>query len=256
MSRLFVFALLGLWSSSSLAQLAPPKEEVCRVVVLNLVATNLPESDAGMTKVLTATLAQQISIDSGCQVYTQADFAEMLEFEATKMACEAEADSCLSEIGAAMGAERVVGGSLSRLGTDSILNARLMNVRSGVVEARAEQVVPGSPEKLRLAAKNLGRQLYGKPVEAVEPSTVAPAATSTSVSPLVYVGAGVGALGLAGVVTGAIFVAAAEADLGTARSTSKDASIASGQTGLLIGGIGLGVAIVGAVVVAVALVSE
>ena len=143
-------------STSSWAQLSPAGvppgpagSQECRVVVLNLNGKNLADGDKDTPALLTETLANEVNLVSGCHVVTQADVSQMLDFEAQKATCSDGGDSCLSEIGSALGAERVIGGTLGRLGTEFVLTARLMNVRDGVVEARAEQVVPGSAEKDR-----------------------------------------------------------------------------------------------------------
>lgn len=252
-----VACLLALASSPAFAQVTDGGVDgVCRIVVLNLVGKNLAEADKGVPALLTDTLAQQVSIDSGCQVMTQADVTEMLDFEAAKAACGDGGDSCLSEIGLALGAERVVGGSLGRLGNDFIVNARLMNVKSGVVESRAEQVVPGAPEKLRVAAQNVARALFGKPLVTEAAVVVAPAAQPQSTSPLVYVGAGVAGLGVVGIVVGGVLAGVAERNLADPQRVGKDDVVTDGQVGLGVAGVGVVLAVVGVVVVAVSMIVE
>ena len=221
---------------------------VCRIVVLNLVASNLADTDKEMPALLTQTLAQQVSADSGCQVITPADLTEMLDFEAAKQLCTDSADSCVAEIGSALGAERIIVGTLGRLGADFVVNARLMNVKSSVVEARAEQVVPGAPEQLRLAAQNVGRQLFGVPLVAT--------AAQDELPPLVYVGGAVGALGVVGVLVGSALAGIAENDLSQAEQTGKEDSIRQGQVGLGVVGVGALLTIVGVVAVVVPMFAE
>ena len=251
-----LFALAA--TAPATAQTAVASEpEVCRIVVLNLLSKNLRDADKGVPGLLTDTLAQQVTIDSGCQVMTQTDVAEMLDFEAAKAAC-GDGDSCLSEIGSALGAERVIGGSLGRLGNDFIINARLMNVKTGVVEARAEEVVPGAPERLRLAAHNVSRALFGKPLD-TDPAAVAVAAPVVSqpgLSPLVYVGAAVGVVGVGGLVVGSVVASGAERQLSDPQQVNKDDTTRTGQLGLGVAGAGVVLAVVGIVAVVVPLVME
>lgn len=255
-----VACLLALASSPAFAQVTDGGVDgACRIVVLNLVGKNLADADKGVPALLTDTLAQQVSIDSGCQVMTQADVTEMLDFEAAKAACGDGGDSCLSEIGLALGAERVVGGSLGRLGNDFILNARLMNVKSGVVESRAEQVVPGAAEKLRVAAQNVARALFGKPLVADTDTAavvVAPAAQPQSTSPVVYVGAGVAGLGVVGIVVGGVLAGLAEQNLADPQRVDKDDVVTDGQVGLAVAGVGAVLAVVGAVAAVVPMIVE
>lgn len=258
-----VLAAASTMSGASLAQSSvAPDGGGCRVVVLNLLGKNLPAADVDVPGLLTETLANEVNVVSGCQVITQADVAQMLDFEATKAACEGGGDSCLSEIGSALGADRVIGGSLGKLGTEFVLNARLMNVRAGVVEARAEQVVPGAVEKLRLAAKNAARQLYGKP-----PTTDA-ATTTTTVTPpppppeekglptLVVVGGAVAGVGALTAVVGGVLVGLAETRLSDPKETDKTGVIGEGQVAVAVLGAGVVVALVGGGLAVAALVME
>jgi hypothetical protein len=135
MTRLSPFLMLAL-ASSSLAQepapvtppaAAPPAAaagERCKIVVLNLVGRSLPETDAEVPNILTETLASEVGAVSGCDVVSQADIIAMLDYEKQKAVCTDGNDSCLAEIGAALGAERVIAGTIGRLGADYILAAR------------------------------------------------------------------------------------------------------------------------------------
>jgi len=251
-----VACFIALASSQAVAQVDTGEGAACRIVVLNLVGKNLSDVDKDVPALLTDTLAQQVSVDSGCQVMTQADVAEMLDFEASKAAC-GDGDSCLSELGQALGAERVVGGSLGRLGNDFILNARLMNAKTGVVEGRAEQVVAGSAEKLRVAAQNVSRELFGKPLVVAPAVAVEPAAASSQgTSPLVYVGGGILALGVVGVVAGGVVAGLADSQLANPDTVGKDGVFRTGQAGLVGVGVGAVLVVAGVIAVVVPLVVE
>ena len=179
--------------------------------------------------------------------------------EATKAACNEGADSCLSEIGAALGAERVVGGSLGRLGTEFILNARLMNVKAGTVEARAEQVVPGAVEKLRLGTKNLAHQLFGQPLltdaPAEAPATVAPV-EPPGLPLLTLVGGSVAGVGVVTAVIGGVLAGLAEARLSDPAEQKKDDAIGEGQVAVVVTVIGATVAAVGGGLLIASMLSE
>lgn len=240
-------------ASTSAAPSAAPSD--CRVVVLNLVGRNLPAADTDMPVLLTESLAAEVASVSGCQVVSQSDVAQMLDFEAQKAACGDGADSCLSEIGEALGADRVVGGTLGRLGGDFVVNARLMNVKQGTVEARAEQAVHGAVEELRGAAKNAARQLFG--AAAVPPSSTVTAKASSAGHPGLFWGGviagGVGALGAIG---GGALAGVAEARLSDADENEKSGLAAEGRTALAVAVVGGVVAVVGGGLVVAALVME
>jgi hypothetical protein len=245
--------LVALIAVPAAAQVSAPAP--CQIVVLNVVPQNLADADKGVPALLTDILAQQVSVDSGCHVVTQADLTEMLDFEAAKLACTDAVDSCLAEIGNALGADRIVGSTVGGLGADYVLNARLMNVKNGVVEARAQQLAPGAREQLRVATQNLGRELFGKaPVVVVEAPAVAP--PPRGVSPLVLVGTGVGALGVVGLAVGGAMAGMAESTLGDPDATGKSDAIRTGQLGLVIAGVGAVLATVGVVTAVVPMVAE
>ena len=70
MQRL-VACFIALASSQAFAQVEGACEDTgCRIVVLNLVGKTLADADKAVPALLTDTLAQQISVDSGCQVMT------------------------------------------------------------------------------------------------------------------------------------------------------------------------------------------
>jgi TolB-like protein len=223
----------------------------CRVLVMNLVGQNLAAADHDIPALLTETLAREAAQVSGCAVVSQADVRSMFDFEAQRSACGEGGDSCLSEIGAALGADRLISGSLGRLGGDIVVTARLLNVRSGSVEARAEQVVHGAVEQLRDAARNAARDLFGAPHVASSSSsspTSSPTSSSTSspTSPtssslLLVAGVATAVVGAVGGVGGLLAAGVAEAQLGDGGATDKDAIVGTGR-------IALGVAIAGGVV--------
>ena len=226
----------------------------CRVVVLNLVGRNLPTADADVPVLLTESLAAEVALVSGCQVVSQSDVAQMLDFEAQKAACGDGADSCLSEIGEALGADRVVGGTLGRLGGDFVVNARLMNVKQGTVEARAEQVVHGAVEELRGAAKNAARQLFGAAPASTSPS---PSTTSSSGhAGLFWAGAVTGGVGALAAIGGGVLAGVAEARLSDAAQDDKSELAAEGQAALAVAVVGGVAAVVGGGLVVAALVME
>lgn len=238
---------------------AAPAAASCSVVVLTLVGTNLAASEGGLSAALTGTLANEAAASSGCAVLTQADINAMLEVEATRQGCSDGADSCLAELGAALGANRVIAGTLARVGTELTINARLMNVTNAVVEQRTEQVA-ADVDHARIAARNAARALFGRPLLDVSAVVVAapvvPAPAPTGPSALLLGGAGVGVAGLVIGVVGGVLVAGAEGALTDPEKNNKQADLEQGQLGLVVLGVGAAVAVVGGVLVTVALLPE
>ena len=84
------------------------KAAACKIIVLNLQGKNLPKADTEIPTLLTETLALEVATVSGCQVLSQQDIGSMLDLEAKKAECGDGSDSCLSEVGSALGADRVI----------------------------------------------------------------------------------------------------------------------------------------------------
>lgn len=233
---------------------APPAER-CKIVVLNLVGRSLPAGDEEVPSILTETLAGEVGVVSGCDVVSQADIIAMLDYEKQKAVCTDGSDSCLAEVGAALGAERVVAGTIGKLGSEYVLAARLMNVKKGAVESRAEIPVSGPPEQLRRAAKNAGRRLFNAgdlPADAkVDASPIGKA--SEGPGALFWVGGAVAGVGVVtGVVAGALSVIA-ETQLGDPKAHDKDTIANEGRIALVVASTGAAVAVLGGVLLGVSL---
>ncbi|MCP4502087.1 MAG: hypothetical protein GY822_19185 [Deltaproteobacteria bacterium] len=138
------------------------KKPACEVVVMDLKARGLPPDQEYVAEILTNTMAAEIAEVAECKVITEADIASMMDFEATKAACGAKSDSCLAEIGNALGVDLVIGGVVGKLGKSFTFQAMLRNVAEGGVVARVNETIKGEPELLNHAAKNAGRALFKK----------------------------------------------------------------------------------------------
>jgi hypothetical protein len=250
-------------SSSVAAADEPPKKQGCRIIVLNLQGKGLPESEKEIPTLLTETLTGEVAQVSGCQVVSQSDVGQMLEIEATKADCGDGSDSCLAEIGNALGAERVVGGAVGKIGSEFVISARLLDVTKGDVSARAEQAVSGDPARLRRAAKSVGRRLFGAPdlsddapVDQSPLLTPPPPPPEPGIPPLAIGGGVVAGLGGATAVVGGGLALLAQLRLNDPNATGKDAITTQGQIAAGVGVGGLLVAITGAVLLGVALISN
>jgi TolB-like protein len=218
------------------AEEAPPADG-CRIVVLNLLGRGLDARESDLPAILTESLAGEVEAVSGCSVVSQADILAMLDFERQKAVCTDGSDSCLAEVGQALGAERVVAGTVGKLGSEYVLTVRLMNVRKGVVEQRVEEAVSGAPSRLRHTAKNAGRRLFG--ADELEPGALAEGGSpSAGWSALVWTGAILGGAGALAVVGGGLVAGLAELRLADPAERKKDAARDQGHIGLFVAGVG------------------
>lgn len=189
---------------------------------------------------VTDALSLDVERLSRCQVISQSDIQAMAAFQVMREQCADDAtNSCMAEIGSALGVERIVTGSIGRLGDDYVLQARLVDINTAVVEQRAEQIVRGGPSQLRAATTTLARVLLQ--VEAQAPGSAAglPAGVFS------WSTAGVGAVAAA---VGGGLLFDAERKLGTTTTRDKDGALSQGIAGVAIAGVGVVVAGAGVVV--------
>lgn len=250
--------------AAPIAPAAPATPDKCKIVVLTLVGRGLAPEEAEIPTILTDSLAGEVGVVSGCDVVSQQDIVAMLDYEQQKAVCTDGSDSCLAEVGQALGADRVVAGTVGKLGADFVLTARLMNVRKGSVEARAEEPVSTGPEKLRRAARNIGRRLFGAgdlplnekvdatPLVLPQPGVV-PSTPSDGLSGLFWAGAVVGGVGLVAAAVGGGLALVADARLGEAGETAKDDVQSEGLVALGVAGVGGALVVTGAILAVVAI---
>jgi TolB-like protein len=222
---------------------APATTMTCSVAVLDLEAQGLAANEAHVPRVLTEALAASVADVSHCAVVTRSDIASMIGFEAERQACGADmSDSCLAEIGSALGVERIVGGAVARVGSSTTVTARLMNLTTGRVEQRAERTVYVDA-RLREAAQQVGRALFGVT------TTTAPSSAALFSTGVAAAGGG-GALALGG----GLVALVAEGALASADATRefKDGARVVGAPAVVVAGVGVVVASVGGVLIAVA----
>jgi TolB-like protein len=227
-------------------------EKECSIAVLDLQGVGLPEDQAHVPKILTDTLATEVDHLSGCRVITQADIAQMLDYEAQKAACGGDDSvSCLSDIGGALGVGFVVGGTIGKLGTSFSLQAKYINIDTAEVLRRIEIDVDGEVVQLRAAAKRMAAQLLDKaPTEEPPPP---PPEGSGGNGALFWSGAGLLVVGGLAAGVGSVGAAGADGVLNDPRASTadKDGAIESGPLFFFTAVGGAVVAVAGAALMGV-----
>lgn len=184
-------------------------------------------------KVTADALAIELGARTGCRIVTAADIRSMADFESIRQNLGCEADSCLAELGGALGVERVVTGDIAVLDERSVvINARIAEVKSATVVGRANVTAGRSAAETRAASPRVARALLGEAEPEDSPSTAV----------FVVGGVGVGVAALSGVVFGV-----AESTLATPTSLAadKDAALVAsrvGGVGVVAGVLAVGVA--------------
>ncbi len=94
------------------------------------------------------------------KLYSHKDIGKMLELAEEKQAVDCESEICYVEISNALGAQKVVSGSIARLGKTRILTLSLADNHSGQVEARAQVTITGTDEELIPATSLVVQELF------------------------------------------------------------------------------------------------
>jgi hypothetical protein len=133
-----------------------------RLAVLELKAEGAsPE----LAKTLSQVVAEQAGKTAGFEAISQAEISAMLNVQKQRQLLGCADESCLAEIGGALGAKLVLSGTLGKLGESYVLSLQLLDTHKGKIQARESRTVSGSLETLVAAAKDLThRLLTGKPL--------------------------------------------------------------------------------------------
>lgn len=133
-----------------------------KVVVLPLVALGgVPRETA---QLLGDALAGELRKRAGVSVLTQADVSALLGIEKTRQMLGCSEGGCLAEIGGALGADRVVHGSLGRVGGSLVVNLSALDPRRASSAASvSERLRGGGEEALLDALPGLADALLAEP---------------------------------------------------------------------------------------------
>ncbi len=108
-----------------------------KIVVLPLAALGGVTDERA--RLLGDALAGELRRRPGVSVMTQADVAALLGVEKTRQMLGCTESGCMAEIGGALGADRVVHGSLGRVGGSLIVNLSALDARRGAVVASVSE---------------------------------------------------------------------------------------------------------------------
>lgn len=233
-------------------------------------------SVSGVDPVLARNLSEVLLTECAAigtyQVVGSSDIQALLGFEQERQLLGCGNDSCLAEIGGALGVEKLVVGTLGRVEDTYLLTLKLIDMRTARVESRVAADVEGKAAKLIGAIRQKVPELFAKTAKApallaipaasttpapaaattVPPAALAPAPVESSTNvPRLAAWSGLVA-GVVGVVVGGVFAwkssaaqqrydeAVLPSDIATAR-TDTESSRGSALVGFAVGGL-LGVA--------------
>jgi TolB-like protein len=228
-----VVAVLG-WGPSALGVKKP------RLAVLAIKAEGV---EATVASTVDETLTADLAKSSRYEVIGRSEIEAMAGFQSEQMKLGCTGDNaCLAEIGGALGVDRLVFGSLGKVGNTYVLNTKLIEIRGAHVIARDTEVV-NSPDALISAVERAAQILLGDLPAPLEATTESASSGGLRHSPWPWVTLGVAAV--AGGIGGYFAYANNQnytSYLGATTDTARAGYIATGNTDQLAEGILFGVA--------------
>ena len=159
------------------ADAASPAAAESGLAVLNLKAQRSLE--AGLAEMISeATLSHLRTTGRFSSVIGSSDVATMISAEQQKMALGCDDDSCLAEIGGALGVPYLLSGSLGNVGSRYMLNIKLLAVEEAKVAGRITQTFTSEDaivDGLNAALDSLLNDAFGAP----KTTTAKPAAAAS-----------------------------------------------------------------------------
>ncbi len=120
---------------------------------------NIKESDV---KLISNFMAAQVAQYSGRKVTSESDIDTVLKGDETKQRCGIDDDTCLVEIGNALGVPEAVSGDIGKIGSFWILNLRRVNIKTADSIARCSRSLDGSVDALIRELPGAVAELFGK----------------------------------------------------------------------------------------------
>jgi TolB-like protein len=137
-------------------------DDACRVAVMPLVGQGLGRAQEHVLTIATETMATELATSTGCHVITENDITSMIDYEAQKQQCGVSSDSCMVELGSALGVDFMVTGTLGKIGDVYTLNSRLIDIERMQVVARVDETARNEGF-VRVASRNAARGLFRLP---------------------------------------------------------------------------------------------
>lgn len=133
-----------------------------RVVLLPLAALGgVPEDTA---RLLGEALAGELRRKAGVSVITPADVSALLGVERTRQVLGCTDAGCMAELGGALGADRVIQGSLGRVGDSVVLNLVALDPRKArAIASASERLRAGDDDALLDALPRVADRLLSGP---------------------------------------------------------------------------------------------
>ena len=155
-------ALLGRlfsWEGSAAkARFKMPEGEKLSFAILDLKPTGVSEEIA---KNLTQILSAEVKRIEGTSVIGRDDLIAMVELDKEKSLLGCNDDSCIAELGGALGVDKLIVGNVGKLAESFVITLRLLNARRATVDSRITESFKGEEDQLIRAVRHASRKLLG-----------------------------------------------------------------------------------------------
>lgn len=189
--------IIAVLLAAGLAALPSEPGALQKVAVLDVQA---PEADADLVPVMTEVLSAELARTGRfTSVIAGRDIKAMLSFEERKQILGCTDDSCLAEIGGALGADRIVVSSLTQVGSSRVLTLKLIDITRASTDARVYRTIEGDAGAVLQALSAAVDELLGAPAQPSAPAVAlqapAPAGPGLRAGPIVLLAVGASSLG-------------------------------------------------------------
>lgn len=148
------------------------------VVCLFLLSISLFSEEVKKVKVSVMDLKAEIGVDervvnllyevilsefqkySNLSIISKSDITSMIQHEAQKEILGCNEDSCMAEIGGALGVDKIVLGNVGQIGNSFIITLKLADVKNAMVENRVSKTITMDENKLVPLVKILANELF------------------------------------------------------------------------------------------------
>jgi hypothetical protein len=169
-----------LWEPTTVrVQCARPAAAARTVALVVLPLAGLGEVDKDTARIYTEALAGELRRRPGTSVMSDADVAALLGVEKRRQVLTGCSDAgCLAEIGGALGADRVIHGTVGRMGGSLLVNITSLDARKGRSAAAVSERLRAGDEAFLDALPRMVDKLLAEPAapgaKAPPPAPAAP----------------------------------------------------------------------------------
>ncbi|MFZ9888983.1 MAG: PEGA domain-containing protein [Myxococcota bacterium] len=139
--------------------------------------------DPALAPALSDVVQSVYAADSRRQVFGRDDLQRVLQFEAERAAVGCDAGACLSEIATALDADRLVTGSIDKIGSTYLLVLNEIDARTVEPLARAQRQVALDEDQVVKAITEMSRELLARALGAPITATTEVAGATVTESP-------------------------------------------------------------------------